>query len=278
MNKVPNIYDFFKHTDYLQAWREAEKKRNPKLTHKLLNEKLGQKNRSFFNDIEHGRKKIGAKVLTGLIEMIGLTGNEEDYFRAMVGYRQATPQAEKNYWFERIIKLNHTPKKIIDTDIYSYYKNWYNPTIRAFLEITDFEDDYEKASKMLYGRISPEEIETAIKTLRELGLVAENEKGYLKPTDKVLTTGDNFKAELMRQYHLKNHDILRDILDEDIPGTHDSSLVTVSVSEQGLRHIVNRIKHLRSEIISIAHKDEADADRVCKIAIHAYSETRKDCA
>ena len=79
----------------------------------------------------------------------------------------------------------------------------------------------------------------------------------------------------MRRYHLANHDILRQILEQDIPGTHDSTQLIVSVSKKGLERIVNRIRQIRSEIVSIAHKDEESSDRVYQIAIHAYPVSRK---
>jgi uncharacterized protein (TIGR02147 family) len=94
----------------------------------------------------------------------------------------------------------------------------------------------------------------------------------------VLSTGDVVRDELLRQYQLSNHDILRSILEKDEPRTHDSTQLTVSVSREGIERIIKRIKQLRSEIISIAHKDEKKAERVYKIAIHAYPESRKEPA
>jgi uncharacterized protein (TIGR02147 family) len=129
---------------------------------------------------------------------------------------------------------------------------------------------------MLYGRVSPGEVKEAIGNLESLRLIAPDARGFLKPTDKALTTGDDVKDELIRRYHLSNHDILRSILEKDEPGTHDSSLLTVSVSREGIDRIVKRIRQLRSEIIAIAHKDEKKAERVYKIALHAYPESRKD--
>ena len=124
--------------------------------------------------------------------------------------------------------------------------------------------------------MKPDEVAKAIENLTALGLVAPDGNGYIKPTDKVLSTGDVVRDELLRQYQIANHDVLRTILEKDEPGTHDSTQLTVSVSQEGIERIIKRIKQFRSEIISIAHKDEQNAERVYKIAIHAYPESRKD--
>jgi len=56
MQKNPNIFEYIDFRQFLADWRISEKKKNPGLTHESLCNALGQKNRSFFNDIEKGRK------------------------------------------------------------------------------------------------------------------------------------------------------------------------------------------------------------------------------
>ncbi len=276
MKTKPNIFEYIDFKKYLTAWREAEKRANPGLTHEYLCAKLGQKNRTYFSDVETGRKNVGPEVLSRMIKLMNLPENESKYFRALVGYGQPATYEEREFWFEQIIQLNNTPKKIIDKKTYAFYKKWYHTTIRAYLETCNFKDQYAEASKKLYGRVSPKQVQEAIKVLKSLGLISLNEQGFLKPTEKILSTGDVAKDELLRQYQLSNHEILRTVLEKDEPNTHDSTQLTVSVSAEGIERIVKRIRQLRSEIISIAHKDERKAERVYKIAVHVYPESRKD--
>ncbi|MBN1758670.1 MAG: TIGR02147 family protein [Chitinispirillaceae bacterium] len=276
MRVSPNIFEFIDFRKFLTAWRETEKENNPGITLEYLSAKLGQKNRVYFSDLEKGRRTIGPEVLDRLTRLMDLSRDEAKYFRAIVGYGQPSTYEEREFWFEQVVQLNNTPKKIVDKNTYDYYKKWYHTTIRAYLETCNFTSEYGTASKRLYNRVSPKEVEMTVKNLMALGLAAPDGDGYIKPTDKVLTTGDVVKNELLRQYQIANHDVLRTILEKDEPGTHDSTQLTVSVSKEGIERILKRIKQFRSEIISIAHKDEQKAERVYKIAIHAYPESRKD--
>ena len=171
-------------------------------------------------------RSIGQGVLDRLIKLLALSSDEAKYFRAIVGYGQPSTCEEREFWFEQAIQLNNTPKRLVDKQTYSFYKKWYHTTVRAFLETCDFVDNYAEASRKLYGRVSPKQVKEAIDNLQSLGLVAPNDKGFLKPTDKVLTTGDVVKDELLRQYQLSNHDILRTVLEKDEPRTHDSTQLT----------------------------------------------------
>jgi uncharacterized protein (TIGR02147 family) len=271
-----NIYEYIDYRKFLTDWREEEKRRNAGLTHEYLCCALGQKNRSFYNDLEKGRKLIGSEVLDRLIRLFGFQGNEAKYFRALVGYGQPATYAEKEFWFEQIVEMNNTPKRMIDKKSFRYFREWWHAAVRSTLDTCKVGENYSLLSKRLFDRISPRQAQESIRLLSDLGLIAKTAEGFWKPTEKVITTGDNVREECMRRYLLANHAILQQIIEQDLPGTHDSTNLTVSVSKKGLERIVNRIRQIRSEIISIAHKDEESSDRVYQISIHAYPITRKD--
>ncbi len=276
MTKNPNIFEYIDFRKYLKDWRESEKTKKPGLTHAYLCAKLGQKTRGYFNDLEKGRRTIGADVLDRLVKLLSLGSTEAKYFRAIVGYGQPSTYEEREYWFEQVVQLNNTPKKLVDKKTYAYYKKWYYASIRAYLETCDFKCEYNEASEALYGRVSPQEVKEAVENLSTLGLIAPDKRGYLKPTDKVLTSGEIVKDELLKHYQIANLDNLRNILQEDAPETHNSSQMIVSVSSEAANRIGKRLRQFRSEILSIAHKDEQRAERVYRIAIYAYPESRKE--
>jgi len=276
MKKRPNIFEYIDFRKYLTDWHTIEKEMNPGITLQYLSTKLGQKNRTYFSDLEKGRRNLGSDVLDRLIKLLRLNNNESKYFRAIVGYGQPATYDEKEYWFEQAIQLNNTPKKIVDDITYSYYKKWYHTTIRAYLETCDFKNEYEKASRHLFGRVSPMEVKEAVNNLRALGLIAPDKNGYLKPVDKVLVTDEKVKNELVHCYHLSNINLYRSIVEKNRADTYDCRHLTISVSQEGFERIQKRLNQLRSEIISIVHKDRKKADRVYKIGIHTFPETTKD--
>ncbi len=80
-----NIYEYIDYKKYLSDWRKESKRCNPGLTHEYLCFTLGQKSRSFFNDLEMGRKLISPGILERLTELLELKTDEAKYFRALVG-------------------------------------------------------------------------------------------------------------------------------------------------------------------------------------------------
>jgi uncharacterized protein (TIGR02147 family) len=270
-----NIFEYINYRKYLTDWREAEKKANPGLSHEYLNAKLGQNNRTFFSNIESDRKNIGSQTVNKLIALIGLKSIEANYFRALVGHGQSTTDEDKEYYLEQIVTLNNTPYTIIDKATYSFYKEWYHSSIRALLDVIDTKDDVAQISDLLYSRVTPEQVRDSIKLLKSLGLIAPDKLGFLKPTQKILITKESVRHELLHRFQVANSRLLGEILKKDEPCTHDSTQMAISVSRKGFDRIMKRVNQLRSEIRSIAHKDEEKANRVYKIAIHLYPESKE---
>jgi uncharacterized protein (TIGR02147 family) len=275
MKTKKNIFEYIDFRKFLTEWRKTEKDVNPGISYEYLSKKLEQKSRSFFKDVETGRKNISEQALVNLIKLIGLKGAEAKYFRALVGYGQSSSYEEREFWFEQIVELNNTPFTLVNKETYSYYKEWYHSTIRALLDVIDIKDDYSQISGLLNSKLTPNQIKDSIHLLKSLGLVAPNETGYLKPTQKIICTEEKARHELLRQFQVAHHQLLGEILKKDEPGTHESKLFTVSLSREGFNRIAKRINQFSAEIRSIAHKDEKKANRVYKIALHIYPETKE---
>ncbi len=267
-----SIFNYIEYQKYLTEWRCAEKKKNPGLTHEYLCYKLGRKSRTLFNDIEKGRKKISPDLLNRLVALLELAGDEAKYLRAIVNYGQETGYKEKEYWFEKILELNAIPKMVIDIDSYSFFKDWYHTTIRAMLDIYDFKDEYELFAEKIYHRLTPTQIKHSIELLQRLNLIAENEQGYLKPNDKVVSADAPYSNKILNKYLISNHEIFSDILKKDEPGSYDSSLYTLSLSPEGFQHLMQRVQQFKKELSSIAHNDQHKANRVYKVSVYAYPE------
>ncbi len=246
----------------------------PGLTHEYLCFSLGQRNRSFFSDLEKGRKMIGSEVLERLIKLLELKGDEVKYFRALVGYGQSGNYSEEEFWFEQIIQLNRTSKTVIDRGSYAFFKEWYHTVIRAFLDTQNITNDYHRVAQALFNRVTVKEVEHSISLMDSLNLIERNVEGYWKPTEAALTLGDEVRDECIKAYNVANTDILRDILAKGDKGTHNSTILTVSTTKEGVDKIEKRINALRSEIVSIVNEEQGSSESVYQFALHAFPLSR----
>ena len=82
-------------------------------------------------------------------------------------------------------------------------KNGIIAPVRAILDIIDFKDDYKQLTGKLFPPITLKQARDSIALLKKLGIIAFNDKGFLKPTNKVIVTGEFIKDDIVKQFQMK---------------------------------------------------------------------------
>jgi uncharacterized protein (TIGR02147 family) len=192
------------------------------------------------------------------------------YFRALVNYNQTISPNEKEFFFDQLVRLNRTPHQIMDKNAYAFYKEWYHSAIRAVLDIMDFTDEYKQLSDKLFPPITLKQARDSITLLKELGIIAKNDKGYWKPTNKVIVTGEFIKDAVVKQFQMKCLEHAKNIIAHDNVTGQRNITLTISASEKAYERISARIKQFKTEIRSIVHKDDMPPVKVHNLNINFF--------
>jgi uncharacterized protein (TIGR02147 family) len=269
--EVPDIFQYIDYRSYLADYYAGRKSLDASFTHEYICHRLGQENaKSYFNNVVKGRMNVSPAFIDRFIELLELKSDHAKYFRALVNYNQTTSPNEKEFFFDQLVRLNRTPHRVIDDNAYAYYKEWYHSAIRALLDIVDFKNDYKALASRLFPPISLKQARDSIALLVRLGLVAKNKKGVLKPTDKMIVTGDFIKDAIVRQFQMKCLEHARTFLASGFNQPHRNITLTVSLSEKGYSRAADRIQQMKTELRSIVHKDELPASKVYHLNVNLF--------
>jgi uncharacterized protein (TIGR02147 family) len=270
---LPTIYgynDFRKFLADYQETRSSEKGFNKS----GLCRKLGLPNtRSYFNDVIRG-KEVSPIFVERFISAFELDKESAQYFRVLVRFNQAVLPEDRDLYFDQLIALNRTPKKVMDPDVYVYYREWYNSAIRAVLNIWDFNGNYGALAKKLDPPITLRQAREAVKLLSRLGLIKRNGNGFYKPTERSLTTGPYVRDELVKHYQMKCLGLAQNALLRKHSMPQDITTNMISISKEGYARIQARLDKFRAEIRSLVNKDAAPADRVYQLDILLFPNSR----
>jgi uncharacterized protein (TIGR02147 family) len=172
------------------------------------------------------------------------------------------------------VQLNRTPVKLLDKSTYIFYKEWYHSTIRSLLGIIDFKDDYKQLASKLIPSITVNKAKSSIALLKKLELIKPDKQGFLKPVDKVLSTGDAIKDHILQQYQLQALELGKNAIVDAENRPAQTITYTVYVSDTGFQRIIGRMQQLKSEIRSILHKDEEPATRVYQVNLQIFPKSK----
>lgn len=278
MGQKPNIFNYNDFRVYLKDYYTFKHQRNKKFSKAFICKELGLPNsRSYFQDVLNG-KFVSQLKIPLFIKLFNLNNEEAQFFRVLVNYNQAVDDPkEREFLFEQLVSLNQTPKAIINEKEYAFYKDWYNSVVRAVLNIVDFKKDgnYLKFARQIFPPLTETQARASVNLLLGLDLIKENEYGYLKPTEKVISTGAYAKDEIIKQNQLKSLEIAREAILKNQKQPQRVITKTISVSEEGYNRVLKNIEKCSSEINSIVHKDEAPADRVYQLDIILFPHSNK---
>ena len=259
---LPNIYSYNDFRKYLKDYQIVRKASDRRFTKSAFSQMLQLPNtRSYINDVLKG-KRVTATFIDRFIKALRFTKDEAHYFRALVHYNQATTPQERELYFDRLISLNKTPRKILDDDFVEYYRHWYNSCIRSLLEFYDFTDNYAALARKIIPPVPVKDVKNSITLLKRLKMIKPDKNGFLRPTENAISSPDFMKNEIIRNYQLQylTTSITTVSNAGDVP--HLISTNTFGVSEKGYKRIQKIVERFRSQVRSAIHKDTDTADKV----------------
>ena len=276
MPDKPIVFAYNNFRSFLGDLYAYKHKVDPGFSKSHICRKMGLPNsRSYFQDVLKGKFVSDLKIPL-FISVFDLSAEESQFFRILARFNQCEDPDEKEILLDQLISLNKTPQKLLNKNSYAYYKDWYNSVLRVMLEVCDFSDNYSDLAHKLLPSITAKQAKESIRLLLDLGLIRKNEKGFYKPTDKVVATGPFAQDALIRQFQIKSLNASRYALVKNRKQPERISLKTMSLSAEAYLRLEKRIDKFNAEVRSIIHKDENKADRVYQLGIVLLPQMRKD--
>ncbi len=272
---TPSIFEYNDFRTYLDDFQKARFEIDKTFTRSALCRKLGiAKTRSYYGDVVAG-KFVSSAYVGRFIKVLELNKEEAQFFRVLVKFNQADEPDEHELYFEQLIALNRTPKRILDPKVHIFYKVWYHSIIRTILDIYDFNgSNYASLARKVVPSVTVKQAKESIALLEELELIKQNGEGFYKPTDKAITTNDFVRDELIKQYQVQCLEMAKKTLIKKVKPPHEISTNVISISEVGFKRLQKRLGQFKAEVRSLVNKDENPADRVYQLNIQLFPSSK----
>ena len=275
MNKIIDIFQFTHFRKYLDEYQAARVVSDPEFTRAGACALLGlPKTRSYYNDIVKG-KKLSSRMIPKFVEVLGLNKKEAKYFETMVNLDQAKSTAERDAYFEELLRQHPDPHHILDADAYEYYNHWYNSVLFTALEVVDVSDDLEPIQKRMFPKVSVGTLKRSLELLERLGFVRKNEEGFWKSSRDSVSSGAYNNSDLVRQYQLQCFELSKQALLANDDNPSDMGTFTFSVSDDAYKEIAKEIWAMKARVRKIITQDKKKATGVHQLNIHLFTNLKK---
>ncbi len=270
----PDIFDYSDFRLFLNDMFNYRHGEDKKFSKSYVCRGLGLENsRSYFQDIVNGKFLSQTKVPL-MISVFEMNKGESKYFRILVNYNQAFDEPdERELYFEQLVTLKKSSGREVDTSQYEYYSNWYNPVIRATLDIIDVTvDDVQRIKKQLIPNITAKQIKDSLKLLQKLDLIFVNDAGFLKASDTIMRTPQYCRDEAILRYQAETLEQAQHVFPINGKSGLNKRTITkmLTFSQTGNERLEAAIDRFSNEVNTIVTEDEGEPDRIYQMLISLF--------
>jgi len=199
----PNLFDYFDYRDFLQDFYHFHKKRNSAYSYRLFARKAKLGSPNYLKLVVDGKRRITDRTLYQFSRGLGLTRDEEKYFRELVMYQEVSDPDSKDQHLKALMKYQEkqrTPTPLTESRSRAL-GDWHHLVIRELVATKSFKEDPQWIIKRLGGKITESQAKESIELLLSLKLLRRTNEGKLEQTEPLLTSSDDVPGHLLRSLH-----------------------------------------------------------------------------
>jgi len=268
---MKSVFEYMNFRDFLRDYYKEKKAGQPYFSYRLFSEKAGFKSPNFLKLVIDGKRNLTKDSVFKFCKAMRLNKKECDYFENLVFFGQSKTLDEKNAYLSNIMKHRNRkdPRRIEQSEL-AYYSEWYHPVVRELVAAVDFGGDFGKLARALIPSITAQEAERSVKLLSDLGFIeSDNKNGGYRKTSAFLTTGSVVKSVGVANFHRLMMTLGEQAIERFGVSDRDIECLTVGVSEQTYRCMIDRAHEFLMEMMKLAG-DDAKNERIVQMNVQVF--------
>lgn len=203
ISSAPNLFDYYDYRDFLQDFYHFHKKRNSAYSYRLFARKAKLGSPNYLKLVVDGKRRITDRTLYQFSRGLGLTRDEEKYFRELVMYQEVSDPDSKDQHLKALLKYQEkqrTPTPLTESRSRAL-TDWHHLVIRELVATKSFKEDPSWIAKRLGGKITESQAAESLELLLKLRLLRRNLDGKLEQCEPLLTSSGEVPGHLLKSLH-----------------------------------------------------------------------------
>jgi uncharacterized protein (TIGR02147 family) len=267
------VFNYSNPRQFLMERLNARQKNDPDFSIRAWAKELQIGSHTLLIMLLNGKRPLRLKHVPAFAQNLKLPSAERLYFQALIQFDSATTQEEKELYSVWLSELS--PGKDFKTkemDQFLVISHWVYTAIIMMTELKSFSGTGQEISRLLKGRVTPIEAQSALQRLLDLGLIAKSEDGKFRATYDRVTTRDDIANEGAKKYHQTAIEAASQAIQEVPLDQREFQSFTMAVRKDKLPLAKEMIRRFRSQFSS-AVGAEGDGDDVYQLNLHFFQLT-----
>lgn len=274
--RIPNLFDYFDYREYLHDYYLFHKRKNSAYSYRLFARKAKLGSPNYLKLVVDGKRRITDRTLYQFARGLGLSRDEEKYFRELVMYQEVSDPDSKEMHLRSLLKYQEkqrtpTPLK---SDKIKILLDWHHSVVRELVACKDFKEDPAWIARRLGNKITETQAKESIELLIRLQIIQRSENGRLEQREPLLTSTDEIPSHVIRSLHRTYlRKAMSSIFATPMEKRELSGLV-VAIPNHRLKEVKEEIKEFRKKLNRKYGLDK-EADEVYFVGLYLFPVTQK---
>jgi len=272
----PNLFDYFDYREYLHDYYLHHKKKNVSYSYRLFARKAKLGSPNYLKLVVDGKRRITDRTLYQFARGLGLSRDEEKYFRELVMHQEVSDPDSKEQHLRSLLKYQEKQRTAtpLRSDKIKFLLDWHHSVIRELVATKGFKEDPVWLSKRLGNKITESQAKESLELLLRLNLVHRSHDGKLFQREPLLTSSDEVPSHVIRGLHRTYlRKAITSIFSVPMEKREMSGLI-VSVPQRRLKEVKEEIKEFRRKL-NRKYGMDADGDDVYFIGLYLFPVTHR---
>lgn len=255
MPELHNYMDYRKYLeDFYQFKRHQTRHQLRPYSYAVFAAAANIKSPNYLKMIIQGKRNLSEEMILKFARALSLNKQQTQEFRLLVLFNQATDPTERNMILKNLseYRVDHKLKTgEIDRKSFEKLPSWVAWVLYAMLDQKGVSFKTEDLRRLLRGKVKPDEIQSAMKSLVEAGEVAMDEAGKPYKTRTLIESPEDIPVALIRKLQAQLMLLGLESLYEDAPTEREFGTLTLALTREEFEDLRFRLRQLRKQI----HKD-----------------------
>ena len=271
---MPDVLDYLDYRQYLREVYDWRKKRGDSFfSYRYMASRIGI-DPGYLAKLLQGKVHLGESSIEPTIKLLHLEGKAAAYFLQLVTFGKARSDRQISEEFEKLMSLKGVGARTLDEDRFAFYQSWVHSAVRSLIGIRPFRGDFADLARRLSPPVSEEQARESVELLERLELIRKDEDGTWELTERFVTTGDGWRSQAVRTFQGQTMELARESLARHVPEKRDISTVTVTLSQEDMPELRERIAQFRQDILRMARESRRQ-DSVYQLNIQLFPLTEQ---
>ena len=266
---MTTLFQSLDYRAWLKARAEEIKADKPFFSYRYLALRLGLDS-GHIARVFTGQAHLALKHIPAMAELFGLTDKEREYLEELVRFCRSRTDAEAQRHMDRMHAIRGLEFRQVADAKAEYFEHWHHMALRSLLSIADFRG---KSSAEIGSRLRPPisaaQVDHSLDLLQRLGLVVKTADGGFEVTDALVSTGEGWQAQVIRDYQKTLIQMSAETLESCHKAERDVSSLTLPFSRSTLPILKDRLREFRQELLKLS-QDCAAADSIYQVNMQLF--------